>query len=104
MRRISSRWRTRFGRFVDLRGVPSLRESLAELGCPVDRTTVYKWIHGAASPRVPTAQALVKIARGSISMDDVFAHRDLVSRVASGVPNGERTVTPRVVVPPVGKR
>jgi hypothetical protein len=82
----SHRWRTRFGSWVQSYTVSGIARALASAGDPICTETVYKWVSGASVPRPDRAVAMVRIAAGAITMDDVYSHRAALA--ASGSTHG----------------
>lgn len=79
MRRIPSRWRTPFGRFVESVGVEHLVQALGAAGQPVTRNAVYNWLSGDRVPRPDRAAQLVRLSHGALTFEHVYEHRTLVS-------------------------
>jgi len=79
MRRIPSRWRTPFGRFVESVGVEHLVHQLGAAGQPVTRYAVYHWLSGQRVPRPERVAELVRMSGGALTFEHVYEHRTLVS-------------------------
>lgn len=71
-------WMTRFGSFVAEVSVVELRTKLVESGLPVTSGMVYSWVAGRRSPRLPVAVALVGLAAGRVSLEDIVKHPEEV--------------------------
>lgn len=63
-------WGTTFGRFV---GDYSARRLAAELDTTAK--SVFNWVEGVSGPRPPTAEAIARLSRGAVTVDDIRAHR-----------------------------
>jgi len=77
-RRVVTRWNTRFARWVSGYGVTRLAATLATQGDPITPKAIYDWISGDGVPRPPRAMSLVRISHGTLTLEDVFRHRDEV--------------------------
>ena len=80
MRRNDPRWRTPFGSWLSRHTVAALQTDLGRAGQPVTRAAVYQWVAGVTVPRLPCAAAIVTIARGALTLEDLAQHRALVAR------------------------
>ena len=83
-RRVVGRWETPLGRFVDAFGAARLVAAFAARGDPICSRTPYSWISGATVPRADHALTLVELARGAITLDAIYRHRQLVRRAHRG--------------------
>src|SRR5947208_2597589 len=78
------RWRTRFGSWVrDYSIARLLRDLEAVEGFAITRSAVQEWLAGRSSPALRRAHALVRLSAGALTMDDVYAHRDELARLAA---------------------
>jgi len=78
MQRRPVRWSTRFGSFVTRYTVDALTRDLAAAGFPVSNKAVYSWLSGHRTPRLDAAQAITRISRGAVTIDDLCRHRQEV--------------------------
>jgi len=76
--RVHRGWMTRFGQFVAEVSVTDLRSRLVDAGLPVTSGMVYSWVAGRRSPRLPVAAALVGMAAGRVSLEDIVKHPEEV--------------------------
>lgn len=87
-----TRWRTRFGSWVNRRGVASIVRELAHRPhTAITRRTVYGWLEGH-TPHPDRALALVRLAGGEITLDDIYGHRAELARLERTIrtkPRGE---------------
>lgn len=68
------RYHTRFGSWIDQRGVPQIcRELAKDPSTRVTKEAVYAWLAGVR-PRPHRAEALVAISGGELTLDAVYAH------------------------------
>lgn len=79
MVRRARRWDTKFGSWVGEFGVRDLADALSRSGRPVTVSGVHEWIAGRSEPRLQTAMEIRKISRGAVQLEDIVAHRSLVS-------------------------
>lgn len=78
------RWRTPFGRFVKSRSVERLARDLSQRGMPMTTHTIYDWVAGRHAPRPVCAAAIVELAGGRISFEDIYRHRMEIERLSTG--------------------
>src|SRR6267142_1318741 len=79
VKRSPTRWRTRFGSWMDGVTVNGVLSGLEQAGHPVTKCVAYQWLAGRSSPRLPVARALLRLSGGSITLDDILGHRAEVS-------------------------
>ena len=73
-KRVPWRWETEFGRWVGDVGVPRIVSALArDPDLRVTSDAVYMWLRGVA-PRPARAEALVRLSRGRLTLDDIYGH------------------------------
>lgn len=68
----TARWETRFGSFVRSYGVARLAQQLQ-----LDTTAIRQWVRGHTSPRPPHARAIVVLSENTLTLDDIYAQKDL---------------------------
>jgi hypothetical protein len=94
-RRIEERWRTPFGGWV---GRVTVAGIVNELGknpaLAVRPSQVYAWVAGIAMPRPSRALALVRMSRGTITLDAIYRHGQEVRRHRGGRSNSEPEHSP----------
>lgn len=76
MGRRGKRYGTRFGSWIIGYGVTKLTRELAARRQPVTRQALYRWCWGTRVPRPAVAHEMVRIAAGSLTLDDIYSHRD----------------------------
>jgi hypothetical protein len=77
-------WNSRFGSWVRSYPVSRLIVDLEVIGLAVTRPAVYQWISGRTTPQLRRAHAMVQLSGGSISLDDVYAHRSQIDEESTG--------------------
>jgi len=74
--RVRQNWTSRFGSWVRHYGASRLATDLGQAvyGQPLRRSAVYHWIEGRAAPRARLALGIVTLARGRLTLADIYAH------------------------------
>ena len=80
MQRDPRRWQTPFGRYIARRGVPWVVGRLEAEGFGVTPKAVYSWLAGSKSPRPCLARAITRVSGGSLTLNDIYGHRDQVAQ------------------------
>lgn len=83
--RALGRWETPFARTIDqLGGATRVAKLLSENPeTPVTVVSVYNWIAGRFYPRPAYAKRIVELSGGSLTLDQVYQHRDQVQEPRS---------------------
>lgn len=68
-------WNTQFGNWLTGYGLSKLATQMELRGTPVTRQAVIQWRDGDTSPRPKHALAIVELAAGQLTLDDVYKHR-----------------------------
>lgn len=76
--RIRRRWSTPFGSFVSAFGVRRLTLKLGERGQPVTPKAVHEWLAGRSAPTPARAVEIVTLSAGSVTLMDVYQHRETI--------------------------
>lgn len=84
MKRLPSRWGTRFGTWVGEVSVAKIVVDLRRAGHPITSGCVYHWVAGRAAPTLPIAGAIVRISGGRVTYEDILAQKQ--DRVVSRKP------------------
>lgn len=74
---MQGRWHTRFGRWVHYYGVPRLAHDVGAglYGVSLTPEAVYQWVAGSRTPRPAHALHIVQLARGSVTLEDIYRQR-----------------------------
>ncbi|MBN1460598.1 MAG: hypothetical protein JXA57_13775 [Armatimonadetes bacterium] len=73
-KRVPSRWKTDFGRWVADFGVPQIVKALArDPDLRVTNQAVYEWLQGHP-PRPARAMALVEMSGGRLTLEAIYEH------------------------------
>jgi hypothetical protein len=64
---------TRLSRWIERRGASNVARGLSSIGVAVTPRAVYSWMYGQARPRPTHAGALVRLSRGELSLEQIYA-------------------------------
>lgn len=69
-----------FRRWLRHYGVPRVVEELARHGTPVSHQAAYGWVSGRTLPARPRIPVLLRMAAGSLSVEDLTTHVRPIAR------------------------
>ncbi len=86
-----TRWDTPFGRWVHDVGVSRIVAALGrDPDLSVTTHSVYDWVSGRTVPAPARGVALVRLSRGRLTLETIYAHRDQVRHPAgAGAGHGD---------------